>query len=478
MEAAETRIPWPKILLWILCLAMVAVGARNFEEGLSIDSPLYATIARNVMRTGELFKLDPGVPDFGPAFFDHPHLGFWVMAGFLKFLPAQDWAIRFVNHLYYVAFLMVFFFLVRRHSGQKAAILSVVMLWLWSRFSNTFSSFYLDPGVLFFHTVAFSCFDLALDRKKFSLAALAGVCAGLTVMIKGVANATYLPGYLFIFTYYLMRDRSKFTLKAGLVGFACAALVVGSYVYAVLHSAFPQFFAAHWAKQLQGNMNSRLSLANFTDLRVWNGLIRDSFYLAPLGLIPLFRKSGSKFAAFLPLALVSGFIVTHVPVRLVSGQYVLAFLPWVAWLVAQALAPFMRFRVEKILPVTAVVSLAAVAVIQYLPFRTHTFVAGDDIREMKNLVAKGHKQIVMAFPPQLMGFIPTSTFAWYADVRVLYLRMGEALPPAPTDETHLVLYDQDQGLQWAKDQGFCSVSVMTPQLFYRCDLHPKIAVNP
>ncbi len=83
-EKSGFRLPSRQLWVWILSLAALAVGARNFEEGMSIDGPLYAAIARNIARSGEWFFLHGGVPDFVP-FVEHTHLGFWIQALFLRF---------------------------------------------------------------------------------------------------------------------------------------------------------------------------------------------------------------------------------------------------------------------------------------------------------------------------------------------------------------------------------------------------------
>src|SRR4051794_15500901 len=126
------------VWLWILALASLSVGARNFELGLSMDAPLYATIARGIARSHHWFRLTTDIPEFHP-FAEHPHFGFWVLAVFFRLLPIGDWSARIPGHLCYVGFLAMFFFAMRRHAGQRVAVLGVVLLWSWYLFSNIFS---------------------------------------------------------------------------------------------------------------------------------------------------------------------------------------------------------------------------------------------------------------------------------------------------------------------------------------------------
>src|SRR5262249_14022045 len=145
----KEQVSFPQALLWILCLAILAVGARNFETGIGIDGKTYGSIARTVAQTGEWFRLVGSTPEYTP-FVDHPHLGIWFLACVFKLLPAADWSGRLVGHFFYAAFLLLFFFFVRRKSSEPVAAVAVLLLWVWARFSNFFSNIYLDPPCVFF----------------------------------------------------------------------------------------------------------------------------------------------------------------------------------------------------------------------------------------------------------------------------------------------------------------------------------------
>lgn len=98
--------------------SFLSVGARNFEEGMSIDGPLYAAISREIARSGEWFRLDARVPDFLP-YNEHPHFAFWAQALIFKFLPAADWSARILGHLCYVLFLGLFFKRMSQFANEK-----------------------------------------------------------------------------------------------------------------------------------------------------------------------------------------------------------------------------------------------------------------------------------------------------------------------------------------------------------------------
>ncbi|MEO5667258.1 MAG: glycosyltransferase family 39 protein, partial [Bdellovibrionota bacterium] len=175
------------LLLWLLSLAALSVGARNFEQGISIDGPLYASIARNIARTGEWFRLDAGTPDFTP-FAEHPHLGFWLQALIFKVLPIDDWSARLQGHIFYVLALALVYKITERFYSARAAVFAVLMLWSMSVFSNYFSNFYLDPGCLVFGTLFLVAYSRALSRRSLSWTLVAGGLLSLAFLQKGLTG--------------------------------------------------------------------------------------------------------------------------------------------------------------------------------------------------------------------------------------------------------------------------------------------------
>src|SRR5690606_30008005 len=63
-------------------------------------------------------------------------------------------------------------------------------------FSNTFSSFLLDPGALFFGTVSLFLWDRGLEGNRLSAAFGAGLLMALAVLYKGMAVAGFVPAFV------------------------------------------------------------------------------------------------------------------------------------------------------------------------------------------------------------------------------------------------------------------------------------------
>lgn len=423
-------------LLWILCLAALSVGARNFEPGLSLEGILYASMGRQVARTGEWFLLDGGVPDFSPTCIFHPHLGYWILGALFKLAPAEDWSARIVGHCFYVAFLLLMFSAIRRRSGEAVAVWTVVLLWAWYRFSNIFSNVHLDPGMLFFGTASVFLFEDAATRAKPVLASLSGAMLALCALYKGLTALAFLPTLALIFIVGLRDDAStlrvkRAVLRAGLwlVGFLVVAI---PYVVAVKNSRIPDFLDRYWAFQMTNRFQISWRWAGLLSYPFWKTFLRDTYYLGWLAL-PALAQIWRRRALWIPTSLLVTFVLMYAPAGRIGGQYWLGTMPWTAWLIAQTLVDFVPFAARRLVVPTAAFSLAALLVIQYLPYSTHKWQPGGEFAELSQLRReKGLHTIVVDLTPGARHYINASPFFWYSDLRVLYQQDEDPVPkPAP-----------------------------------------------
>ncbi len=427
------------ILLWILSLAALAVGARNFEEGLSLDGPLYATIARTIARTGELFYMDGFIPDFQP-YAEHPHLGFWLHALLFKFLPMADWVARIPSHLFYISFLILFFHWLRYKSGEWVATVAVLLLWIWPVFSNYFSNFYLDPGALFFGVAALVLFELALEYRMPLWALFSGALLGLCTLYKGLTVLGFAPifAYLSLRPTWVRRRLQGFDYFSALLCVFGMAVIVGIYVFTIRQSSVPNFLEIYWERQVTSRFGKSPTLLGFFNWRFLWQLLKDTHFLLPLGFFA-FRTRGQGAA----LALVSllSFYALYSPTQRIGGQYWLMTLPWVAWLVALGLEQLLnqfRLSAQTLRKFTLRASLLLVVLIQYGPFPTHSRKPPGQIPAIEDLKKTMQvKSLVMGLPAQEANFVSSASFAWYADLRVSYNLDGEDLSVATPEKLYL-----------------------------------------
>lgn len=428
-----------QVLFWILCLACLAVGARNFELGLSLDGPLYAAISREMARTGELIRMDGLVPDFQP-YAEHPHLGFWLHALFFKILPAQDWVARMPSHLFYVGFLLLFFFWVKRMSGEWVATLAVLLLWIWPVFSNYFSNFYLDPGALFFGTAAIILFQLSFERGMPLWALFSGALLGLCTLYKGLTVLGFGPvfAYLALQESFEARKLRRTTLVFSVLCLVGFAALLGIYYFVLKNSVVPNFLEIYWQRQVSGRFGRGINWAGFLNWRfVWQ-LMKDTYFLLPIALLTL--RSYHQHA-MLPLVCLLSFYLLYAPTERIGGQYWLMTLPWVAWLVAVGIEQLLaqsRPGIDKMMRYSGRAAIVLVCIIQYGPWPTHSRRPPGQMPEITHLKKSGQiKNIILGVLEEDANFVNSASFAWYADLRVNYHISPADIPPAENSSVYL-----------------------------------------
>lgn len=425
-----------QVLVWVLCLAAVSVGLKNFESGLSIDGPIFATIARNIARTGEWWRLDANVPDFNP-FAAHPHLGFWIVAAVFRILPQQDWVARMVGHFFYVSFLTGFFFYVRHKSSQKVAVISVLLLWSWYQFSNTFSNVYLNPGTLFFGSAAIAFFDFSLARRSLKLALAAGLSLALCTMYKGMTVLGFLPVLAFLLLSAFFRaQRSERPRLAGLAAVAILSFLapLGVYAAAISRSHCPDFIQIYWSCQFTHRFGPGWTITRLFKKEYWLHLQKYSYYLTPLALLPL-RRITSESRIQIPAILLATFIPMFAGAGLYGGQYLLMVLPWLAWLIAEGIAAWIPVGEWALRRSTIVICIAAVFVANYLPVRVHGRGPTADKSAIRDLVVSGTaKRLFIVKASCWDPYTVASPYAWYGEIHVAYFpESSEPLIPQKGD---------------------------------------------
>lgn len=425
----------PQVLLWIICLATLSVGARNFEAGLSTDAPLYAGIARNMVRTGEYFVMDSHVPDYPPPFAEHPHLGFWVLSvpfHMLKsFSPPPDWAARIPSHFFYVLFLCLFFWWVCQLSGEAVAVFAVFLLWTWPIFSNFFSNAYFDPGALFFGTAAIALLWRSLTRGSWWAAALSGFCLGLCALYKGLTVLGFGPPCAAL---VFCVEKPKFHLArrllVGALALAAALLPLTLYVYALKHSAVPNFLQLYWERQITSRFAHTWAWSNIFAPSFWVPLLKNTHFLLPLSLLTVFnwRKRGMR--AWLPALCFASFVCMYAPAERVGFQYCLMLMPALAWLIAEAIAPYILAVYPPLLRCTQVFAVAAMLVVQYGPMRTHLAPVPVESADLRALSPDGTRVLYGDFGRRDRNFLLSTPYMWYGDVHVKYVTSANEIPEA------------------------------------------------
>ena len=429
-----------RALVWILCLAALAVGARNFETGLTSDSPLYASIARNIARSGEWFRLYGNLPEFVP-FREHPHLGFWVMAAVFKCLPAADWSVRIPSHLFYVAFLFSLFLFARWKCGEKTAVATILMLWIWYRFSNIFSGAMLDPGAVTTGAGAVFLTDYSLTTGQRRTAPVAGLLLALCVLYKGMFAAIFFLVLGVVFLSHIREWRRTITYYA--TALVPVVILVALYVFAVAHSHDPDYLRYYWSRQFDHRFAHIWTIGGIFDPDFWSGLVRDTIYLAPLALLSLLHPRRLAHELLIPAVFFVSSVLLLAPSGLHQAQYWAVVLPWVAWLASDAIFGRLTWHPSRLVKFSTYVAIAGVFLLQYLPFPTHSSWVPIESADMHILRAQdGVKRLYLDRYPYNLDFIWAGKYAWNMDTPIDYVqRNKERIDPIPSaDPSHAYLF--------------------------------------
>ncbi|MBI1859577.1 MAG: glycosyltransferase family 39 protein [Deltaproteobacteria bacterium] len=433
-----TRIQTSQVVVWILLLAVVAVGLRNFERGMSSDAPLYASIARNIVQSHNWLDLESGIGDFHP-YVEHPHLGYWVLAAVFSVLPAEDWSARIPGCLFYVLTQGLLFFFIRKRFSEKAAVWTVLLLWSWSRYSNFFSNVYLDPGCVFFGL-------LAVVMMNFRRPALSGLALAFSILYKGLAGMGFVPVLVWVCATRVKEKRVRAAAKF-LLAFAAPHFV---YWLVLQRSHTPNFLELYWERQMTHRFLELVVITKLISWRGWGELMQDTYYL--LLLVPLaFFLSKNRRGLIVPGILLVVYCLLFAKSNLSGEQYWLAVMPWVAWILADGLFARIPWEPERVRKVTGAFAVIAIFWVQYIPFNMHRLPVPEEVKEIQR---RSGGPLVLMVPRGDIEFLHASRLAWYANVKVLYHRDKEK-PLVVVPSGGLTLHATEFGPAELKANGLC-----------------------
>ncbi len=437
------------VLLWVTILSFVAVGLRNFEEGLSSDAPFYSTVARNIVKSGDWLRMSTSVPGFEPYYVEHPHLGYWVLAAVFKVLPIADWSARIPGHLFYILFLWIYFLWIQKKFSEKTAFWSVILLWSFYRFSNFFSNVYLDPGCLFLGFSSILLFEISIEEAKRSFAFLGGMALALSAMYKGLTVVGFLP--VFLVPLVFIRRSAIEKLSCSLIFVVGFILPLLAYLGIVLNSSVPDFFDIYWEHQMTNRFAKAWSFLGLLDPPFWKELLFDSYGFL-LILPAAFGLAIRKKQYLIPLAFFTSFLVMYAVTYRKGTQYWLMLLPWIALFGADLILSKIPWAVSSAKKASVTLAIAIVFVAQWLPVRVHGLKAPE---ERDALQKYSDSPVMVLITDQYeMNFLGASRIAWYTEREIEYIKSPRTFIPTKTGR-RLFYYLDTLGTEELSVQGFC-----------------------
>lgn len=330
--------------LWAL-IAFLAASVHLFETGLSLDPAIYATISRNLVRSGDLWNMRVG-SYFFPQFFEHPFLAFWIQGAIFKIFGASDWSARILGLL---AGTGTFYYLFRTAellSGKPYARLVAWLTLLSAPLMGRMATLYLEVPLMFFGLGAvFHIVRICRGDFQRSDAWICGLYLGLSFLTKGLAALPIL-GVVGVSALTLYRNQPRKVLALGVVLGTTVAIVTTFCLVQASVGNYP-FFKLYISNAIfgkvireEGSVHDILYFTfNFLRAHPVHGL------LALLSPLAISRVVGSREISLVGF---SGFILFAIATGLLGKIYYHYFyplIPFVNLLAAMAVMPWwLRFQ--------------------------------------------------------------------------------------------------------------------------------------
>lgn len=177
----ERRAPWA----WVGIVLLVLI-TRLTEMGVSLDPALFASIARNIVRSGNIWSLYAG-EKFFPQFYEHPFFGIWAQALVFKLFGSSELTSRLVGVFFGAGTFYYLYRLGERLVDARFANVFCFISLLSIYFVGRMPTFYFEVPLTFFLIGSFYYFWKALLLPDLKDEVLSGLFLGLAFLTKGLA---------------------------------------------------------------------------------------------------------------------------------------------------------------------------------------------------------------------------------------------------------------------------------------------------
>lgn len=154
-----------KIILLLLVLSPLFFYKLGQSSVTSFDEAWYGSIARQIVKTGDLVNLNWN----GDSYIDHPPAGFWLIAASLKLMGETALAVRLPSAILGFLSLIIVYLLGKELFGKVVGLASAVALTSSYWFLFRARSGDLDVPLTFFFLLTLYLAIKAVKEKKFLL---------------------------------------------------------------------------------------------------------------------------------------------------------------------------------------------------------------------------------------------------------------------------------------------------------------------
>ncbi len=268
-------------LLLLFLISIVTLFANLWIGDLGLDSGIYATVSRSIIRTNDWVVLHLEHNEEKSDFWEHPPLFFWMTALSYKLFGVNEFGARFISALLGVfTILLVYVIGYRVSNSYKIGFFSAFVLLTTQPFLDLSRKCQLDVPLAFFMTLSILFFILAIQKsEKYYI--LLGISTGLAALTKGLP-AFSIVGIVFLF-FILKKDFRFFISPKPYIFLFFLILTLCIWLIPVaLAGEFKNFLHNHFIVQVWARFTSGEDL---TDINIFKKILGYFQYIIVLAKI-------------------------------------------------------------------------------------------------------------------------------------------------------------------------------------------------
>ncbi len=217
MQDLRSRPVWTDLAYLVpLALFFLLYGLGRGSLA-SWDEAIYASVAKDVVRTGQWLRLTIG----GEPWFDKPPLTIWATALAYKLFGIHEFSARLFSALCGVGAVVVTYLLGLRLFGRWTGLLGALVLLNSSHYLRFMRFGMTDGPLVLFLTLSLYWFWRGSERNRYLI--FSGVALGLALLTKGFAAFFIFP--VILLYCLLARDFSPLGRSSYWVGLMIAVLI-------------------------------------------------------------------------------------------------------------------------------------------------------------------------------------------------------------------------------------------------------------
>ncbi len=203
-QSPSARLFSDKIFILLIIFACAYIMGNIGTGSLTNwDEAVYANVSREIVRTGNWFKLQHG----GSLWLDKPPLYIWFTSVFYRIFGVNEFSTRLTSSLFGVATIALLYVFIKEAVSSRAALIGSLTLLGLPHYLHFAKMGMLDVTLTFFLSLMIYSFWKGEENANFLF--VSGLCLGFAYLTKGAASFLG-PGIIFIYSILTGKARLLF----------------------------------------------------------------------------------------------------------------------------------------------------------------------------------------------------------------------------------------------------------------------------